>query len=103
MTATTRQRSRKAVRDFDDHLGEAEILLQQAATETGQRANDLLSQVTAKLLSAKSMLRDLPDEAMQRATAAARDTDDYVREKPWQAIGVAAAVAFLVGVLVSRR
>jgi len=103
VTATTKQRGRKAVKDFGDNLGEAETLLQQAATETGQRASDLLSQVGAKLLAAQSMLRDLPDEAVERATVAARDTNDYVRERPWQAIGVAAAVAFLLGVLVSRR
>ena len=62
MTATTSQRGRKAVKDFGDSLGEAETLLQQAATETGQRASDLLSQVAAKLGSAKSMLRDLPED-----------------------------------------
>lgn len=103
MTSTTRQHGRKAVEDFGDNLGDAETLLRQAATETGQRASDLLSQVAAKLDAARSTLRLLPEEAMQRATAAARDTDDYVRGKPWQAIGVAAAVAFLIGVLVSRR
>ena len=103
MTSTTRQRGRKAVEDFGDDLGEAETLLRRAATETGQRASDLLAQVAAKLESARSTLRELPEQAMERATAAARDTDDYVRDKPWQAIGVAAAVAFLIGVLVSRR
>jgi ElaB/YqjD/DUF883 family membrane-anchored ribosome-binding protein len=30
-------------------------------------------------------------------------TDDYVRDNPWQAIGVAAAIGFLVGLVVSRR
>ena len=103
MTATTRQRGRKADRDFGDSITEANALLQQAGAETGQRASDLLSQVGAKLQSAKSMLRDLPDEAVERATLAARDTDDYVRENPWRAIGVTAAVALLIGVFVSRR
>jgi ElaB/YqjD/DUF883 family membrane-anchored ribosome-binding protein len=103
MIATTGLRGRRAVKDFGDSITEANALLQQAATETGQRASDLLSEVGAKLLAAKSMLRDLPDEAVERATTAARNTDDYVREKPWQAIGVVAAVALLVGILVSRR
>ena len=103
MAMTTRQRDRDVVKDFGDNLGEAEELLRQAVTETGQRASDLLSQVGDKLMSAKSMLRDLPDEDVERAAAAARDTDDYIRDRPWQAIGVAAAVAFLFGILVSRR
>jgi len=30
-------------------------------------------------------------------------TDHYVRANPWQSVGIAAAVAFVVGALVSRR
>jgi len=104
MTAAKMERGRKnVVKDFGDVLAEAESLLKQAAAETGDRASDLRSQVEAKLLSAKLKLQDLQDDAVDRAKAAARVTDDYVRDNPWQAIGAAAAVGFLVGVLVSRR
>ena len=78
-------------------------MLKQAAAETGERASDLRSQVEAKLMAAKLKLQDLQDDAVDRAKAAARVTDDYVRDNPWQAIGAAAAVGFLVGVLISRR
>jgi ElaB/YqjD/DUF883 family membrane-anchored ribosome-binding protein len=78
-------------------------LLRQAATATGERASDLRSQVEAKLVSAKLKLQDLQDDAVDSAKEAAWVTDDYVRDNPWQAIGAAAAVGFLVGVLVSRR
>jgi ElaB/YqjD/DUF883 family membrane-anchored ribosome-binding protein len=40
---------------------------------------------------------------MDQARDAARATDDYVHDNPWQAIGVAAAVGFLVGLVISRR
>jgi ElaB/YqjD/DUF883 family membrane-anchored ribosome-binding protein len=104
MPAAKLERSRKAiVQDFGDVLGEAETLLRQAAKETGEKASDLRSQVEAKLLAAKLKLQDLQDDAMDQAKAAARATDDYVRDNPWQAIGAAAAVGFLVGMLVSRR
>jgi ElaB/YqjD/DUF883 family membrane-anchored ribosome-binding protein len=104
MTAAKLERGRRSVvKDFSDVLAEAETLLKQAAAETGDRASDLRSQVEAKLLSAKLKLQDLQDDAVDRAKAAARVTDDYVRDNPWQAIGAAAAVGFLAGVLVSRR
>jgi ElaB/YqjD/DUF883 family membrane-anchored ribosome-binding protein len=104
MPAAKLERSRKAiVQDFGDVLGEAETLLRQAAKETGEKASDLRSQVEAKLLAAKVKLQDLQDDALDQAKAAARATDDYVRDNPWQAIGAAAAVGFLVGMLVSRR
>jgi ElaB/YqjD/DUF883 family membrane-anchored ribosome-binding protein len=104
MPAAKLERNRRTiVKDFGDVLGEAEALLRQAAKETGDKASDLRSQVEAKLSAAKAKLQDLQDDAIDQAKAAARATDDYVRDNPWQAIGAAAAVGFLIGMLVSRR
>jgi ElaB/YqjD/DUF883 family membrane-anchored ribosome-binding protein len=104
MTAARFERSRDAlVKDFSDVLVEAETLLKQAAKESGEKASDLRTQVEAKLRSAKLRLMDLQDDAIDSAKAAARVTDDYVRDNPWQAIGVAAAIGFLVGLVISRR
>ena len=91
------------MQDFSDALDDANTLLREAAGETGERASDLRSQVAAKLQSAKLKLQDLQDDAVDRAKAAARVTDDFVRDNPWQAMGAAAAAGFLVGVLISRR
>ena len=98
--ATTRER---LVDDFGAMLNEAEELMKRASTETGDRAKDLRSQVEAKLLAAKLRLQELQGDAVDGAKAAARVTDDYVHDNPWQAIGVAAAVGFLVGLLMNRR
>ena len=84
-------------------LTEAEDLLKRAGNETGERAKDLRAQVEAKLLSAKLRLQELEGEAMDRAKAAARVTDDYVHDNPWGAIGVAAAAGFLIGLMINRR
>jgi ElaB/YqjD/DUF883 family membrane-anchored ribosome-binding protein len=94
---------KSTVKDFSDALDDADTLLRQATAETGERASDLRSQVETKLLSAKLKLQDLQDHTVDRAKAAARVTDDYVRDNPWQAIGAAAALGFLIGVLISRR
>jgi ElaB/YqjD/DUF883 family membrane-anchored ribosome-binding protein len=89
--------------DFSTMLTEAEDLLRRAGNETGERAKDLRAQVEAKLLAAKLRLQELEGEAMDRAKAAARYTDDYVHDNPWRAIGAAAAAGFLIGLLVNRR
>ena len=104
MVAAKSGRERKStVKGFSDALDDANTLLREAAAETGERASDLRSQVAAKLLSAKLKLQDLQDDAVDRAKAAARVTDDFVHDNPWQAMGAAAALGFLVGVLISRR
>ena len=89
--------------DFSTMLTEAEDLLKRAGNETGERAKDLRAQVEAKLLSAKLRLQELEGEAMDRAKDAARYTDDFVHDNPWRAIGVAAVVGFLAGLLINRR
>jgi len=89
--------------DFSVMLTEAEDLLRRAGNETGERAKDLRAQVEAKLLAAKLKLQELEGEALDRAKAAARVTDDYVHDNPWIAIGAAAAAGFVLGILASRR
>ena len=88
--------------EFSTMLSDAEELLKRASNETGERAKDLRAQVEAKLLSAKLRLQELEGEAMDRAKAAARVTDDYVHDNPWGAIGVAAAAGFLIGLMINR-
>jgi len=104
MTAAKFERSRDAlVKDFADVLSEADALLKQASKETGEKASDLRAQVETKLRTARIKLQEVQDDAVDRAKAAARATDEYVHDNPWQAIGVAAAVGFLAGLLMNRR
>jgi len=104
MTAAKFERSRDAlVKDFADVLTEADALLKQASKETGERASDLRAQVETKLRTARIKLQEVQDDAVDRAKAAARATDEYVHDNPWQAIGVAAVVGFLAGLLMNRR
>ena len=100
---TTDSARDKLVDEFSSVLSEAETLLDKASKETGDRARDLRTQVEARLLSAKLKLQELEGEAVDRAKAAARYTDDYVHDHPWQAIGVAAGVGLAIGLLMNRR
>jgi len=104
MTAARFERSREAlVKDFADVLNEADALLKQAAKESGEKATDLRAQVETKLRNARVKLLDMQDDAVDRAKAAARATDEYVHDNPWQVIGIAVAIGLLVGLLMNRR
>ena len=52
---------------------------------------------------AKVRLAEIEDEALQRAQALAEEADKYVRSNPWAAVGIAAGVALVLGLLISRR
>ena len=103
MTENAEDGRERLVDDVAAVLAEAEEMLKRASVETGDKARDLRSQVESKLLTAKLRLQELEGQAVEHAKAAARATDDYVHENPWQAIGVAAAVGLLLGLAISRR
>jgi ElaB/YqjD/DUF883 family membrane-anchored ribosome-binding protein len=52
---------------------------------------------------AKESLTDSADTLRRQAQRAASGADDFVRESPWQAVGLAAVVGAVVGILVTRR
>ena len=103
MSDSTEQSRTKLVDEVSAVVSEAEDMLKRAANETGEKAKDLRSQVEAKLLTAKLRLQELQGQAVDRAKETARATDDFVHDHPWQAIGVAAAVGVVVGLLMNRR
>jgi ElaB/YqjD/DUF883 family membrane-anchored ribosome-binding protein len=52
---------------------------------------------------AKESLAQGADTLRRQAQRAATTADDYVHDSPWQAVGVAALVGALVGILATRR
>jgi ElaB/YqjD/DUF883 family membrane-anchored ribosome-binding protein len=91
------------VQDFSNMLGEAEALLKLAGAQTGEHARALQTEVEAKLLHAKLRLQELESKAADGAVAVKEATEDYVVKNPWQAVGIAAAVGFVAGVVIARR
>jgi ElaB/YqjD/DUF883 family membrane-anchored ribosome-binding protein len=58
---------------------------------------------TESLRQARDRLQSMEQELVAQARDAARETDRYVRQNPWQSIGIAAGVGLLIGVLIGRR
>ncbi|MPS26909.1 DUF883 family protein [Pigmentiphaga sp.] len=102
MTTSTAGKE-KLISDVKVVLNDAEDLLKQAASSTGDRAVELRERALTSLKRAREKLLDVQDSMLERSKAAARATDDFVHDSPWRAIGVAAAVGFLAGLLVNSR
>ena len=89
----------RLVGELHEVVGEAEALLKATANSTGEGSRELRARVQASLDQARQRLHDLQD----RARAAGKATDEYVHTNPWQAVGMAAAVGVVIGLLISRR
>jgi len=93
----------KLAADLRRVIADAEALLRATAGQAGESVAAARAKVKDGLDSAKDGLGLLGDEAAEQALAAARATDGYVREHPWQAVGIAALVGIAFGLLVSRK
>lgn len=89
--------------DIKTVLADAEDLLKQAASSTGERATELREKALAQLKQAKEKAADVQVVVVEKGKAAARKTDDFVHEHPWQSLGVAAAAGFVLGLLINRK
>jgi len=95
-----RERLAKDVRAVVD---DAEQLLRVGAQGTGDAVAQARGRLEESVAAARGAVVRMERNAVDRAYAAGRATDAYVRDNPWQAIAAGAAVGALIGVLLARR
>jgi ElaB/YqjD/DUF883 family membrane-anchored ribosome-binding protein len=61
------------------------------------------AKVKMALVAAQSAVADTATQIRSQAQYVGKRADGYVRENPWQVIGIAVVVGLAVGVLASRR
>ena len=73
-------------------MAEAQTLLNAAGVDGADVVRQAHDKVSESFDRARAVIEDLEDDATR-----------YVRDNPWHALGFAAAIGVLVGVLVARR
>ena len=79
-------------------LHEAEQALSNTADSAGEKFDELRGRLREALDSGKYSLENIKAEAVRRG----KQADQMVRDNPYYAIGIAAGVGALIGILVSR-
>src|SRR5712692_5139954 len=100
---TAKVMKEKLLEDFNGVVTDAEQLLKSMTNDDGDMANALRAKVEQNLKVTKERLHHLEEAAVEKTKAAARTTDEYVHEHPWQTIGVAAGLGVVIGLLLNRR
>lgn len=93
----------RLVQDMRVVIADAEDLLRATANQAGEKISVARERIEDSLHQAKVKLAEAEALVSERAKEAARYTDEYVHENPWRAIGVAAGIGLLLGLLISRR
>ena len=84
-------------------LREIDSLLVPPANAADEPAAASPGKIEERLKKAKKKVADVQYVVVEKSRHTARAADDYVHERPWTAIGVAAAVGVLIGCLIARR
>jgi ElaB/YqjD/DUF883 family membrane-anchored ribosome-binding protein len=91
------------VSDIRSVIFEAEEMLGATVDQTSEKIANLRARIQARLRDARLRLIEAEALLVTKTKAAARATDDYVQESPWTAVGIAAGVGLLVGLIIGRR
>lgn len=70
--------------------------------ETTERGDSEKSDLRARLETATEKAKEVCKRLQEQTAAAARATDQAIREHPYQAVGIAFAVGLLIGVVATR-
>jgi ElaB/YqjD/DUF883 family membrane-anchored ribosome-binding protein len=93
----------KFVDDMKVVITDAEELLRATAGQAGEKIGVARERIQDSIYQAKVKLAEAEAVVRERARQAAQYTDEYVRENPWRAIGVAAGIGLVLGLVLSRR
>jgi ElaB/YqjD/DUF883 family membrane-anchored ribosome-binding protein len=91
------------IEDLKAVVGDAEDLVKATASQSGEQIARIRGRAEESLRTARARIEEITEGAEAEALAAARDVNKQVHDNPWTAIGIAAGVAFVVGVLAGRK
>jgi ElaB/YqjD/DUF883 family membrane-anchored ribosome-binding protein len=93
----------KLMHDMRTVVADAEELLKATAGQTGERIEKIRLKAEDSLRSARVRLQNAGHAVEQGAREAAHNVNDHVHKNPWTAVGVAAGVGLVIGILIGRR
>lgn len=103
MTPDTAVTKEKLAQDLKIVISDAEDLLRATANQAGEKVSAAREKIQDSLHRAKLKLAEVEDVLVDKSKQAARVTDEYVHDNPWRAVGIAAGIGFVIGLLIGRR
>lgn len=103
MEAETSNNKEKLVGDLRVLVADAEELLKATANQAGEKIALARQKIEQSLVEGKKAIADAEKTLLKKSKECAEIADDYVRENPWSAVGIAASVGLVLGLLIRNR
>ena len=100
---TERISAGQLIDDLTAVIRDAESLLRATAAQTGDKVEEIRTRAEESVRQAKEGLAGIEEETLQHARVLAGEAEEYVRGNPWQAVGIAAGIGLVLGLLMTRR
>ncbi|MHB1213807.1 MAG: DUF883 family protein [Thiobacillus sp.] len=91
------------INDFKVVVADAEALLKATASQGGEKVAEVRAKAEESLRVAKQKMAATQAAMLEKTREAAKATDAYVHENPWRAVGAAAGIGLVIGLLIGRR
>jgi ElaB/YqjD/DUF883 family membrane-anchored ribosome-binding protein len=93
----------KLVKDLRAVVVDTEDLLKATAGQTGERIEKVRARAEESVRNARTRVQAASHDVQAAAQDAMHEVDTQVRQNPWTAVGVAAAIGLVIGVLIGRK
>jgi ElaB/YqjD/DUF883 family membrane-anchored ribosome-binding protein len=97
------QLSNDVIADFKVVVTDTEALLKATANQGGEELAEVRAKAEESIKAVKVRMAEEQAALLAKTKEAAKATDVYVHEHPWTAVGVAAGVGLVVGLLSNRH
>lgn len=91
------------IADFWRVITDAEALIKASAADGGAELAEVRARAEQSVAQIKSRLGEAETRLRASGQQAVTATEDYVQHNPWSALGIAAGVGVLIGLLSGRR
>ena len=93
----------KFVSNLKTLVGDAEELFKATTNQAGEKVALARQKIEQSLIEGKKALADAEQTLVKKSKECAEIADDYVRENPWSAVGIAAGVGLVLGLLIRGK
>lgn len=91
------------INDLKVVVADAEALLKATASQSGEKIAALRTKAEESLRVGKIRMAEAQEALLVRTREAADAADVYVHDNPWRAVGIAAGIGLVAGLLIGRR
>lgn len=90
-------------REFHNFISDIEEMVEGASSLTGEELTKARAKLRTRVADAKLSVEKMGTAIGDQARKTASDTDQYVHQQPWQAMGIGAAIGLVLGMILARR